>query len=746
MSQKETEELIDKANKVIDEETEPPVSVEEFVQMLLDDPKLGRSAHQYLLDAIEYYGTRTVFERGEEKERYKFFDDPANEGEHAVLGNTDVLNAFVEDLRVIVNSDDRMQKIILFNGPTATGKSELKRCIVNGLKAYSRTDEGRRYTCDWNHITASSSRDMAYGDMAKGTMTGSGEWRTSPVQVNPIAILPKKVREDIANQIEDYEILTGIDLDPFSQKEYDIIRQHYEESQAEDIFSSITSPDHVRIRRYTMDETQGIGILTAEDDGNVKERLLGSWMPTMLRELDSVGEKDPRAFSYDGVLSQGNSGVTVVEDATKHADILVHLLNVPDEGHAKIDKEIGFDVDTVPIFISNPDLVDQHLDELRGQQIPLEDIHGVDPLKAIKRRIFQYEIKYLTSLTDEAELLRKEVNGFTENLRSGEFDQRDSMIINGTEFAPHTIQASALYNVVTRMSNEDVPEGLDLADKALLYDRGYIDTDKGRMDIEDFDLEDNLDDGKFGIPVTYTRDILSSLVHSGEEDVYLPQEALDILVEGLESAPVFGDQEAEQFKDRLACVERFVNEEQQEDVIEAILFDRTASESAVEEYIDNLYAWQEEDEEEYDEYLLKDFEKKHLGTVDSQYSGQKPNEEVVELREERIIFPLNRYNWRERDDKFEAADLELKEVPVLSSILGEYSWVDVFSAHPNLDPLQWEDPPENTMTLEIKNECIQNMVSEYGYTEESARKTANRVFDRNRDELQKIKEEVVDDD
>lgn len=745
MTQEQTEELIDQANRVIDEETEEPVSVERFVEMLLEDPSLGRSAHKYLLDAIEYFGTRTVFERGEEKERYKFFDDPANQGEHAVLGNTDVLNSFVEDLRVIVNGEDRMQKIILFNGPTATGKSELKRCIVNGLRSYSRTEEGKRYTCDWNHSTVSSSRDMTYGDMPTDSISGSGQWRTSPVQVNPVSILPKKVRKEISDLSEDEQVLTDTNLDPFSQKEYDIIRKHYEESGENEIFSSITDPKHVRIRRYTVDETQGIGILTAEDDGNVKERLLGSWMPTMLRELDSVGKKDPRAFSYDGVLSQGNCGVTVVEDATKHADILVHLLNVPDEGHAKIDKEIGFDVDTVPIFISNPDLVDQHLDELRGKQIPLEEIHGVDPLKAIKRRIFQYEIKYLTSLSDESQLLRKEINGFTDNLRSGESDQRDGMEINGTEFSPHTVEAAAMYNVVTRMSEATSPDELTLADKALLYDRGYIDTEKGRKDIDEFEIENDENDGKFGIPVTYTRDVMSSLVHSGEEDVYLPQDALDIISEGLDSAPVFGDQEAENFKARIDSVEEFVNDRQQEDVIESILYDRTASENAVEEYVDNLYAWQEQDDDNYDEYLLKDFEKKHLGTIESQYSGQEPNDDVEELRRDRIISPLNRYHWRERDEEFEASDMELKEVPVLSSILGEYSWVDVFSAHPNLDPLQWEDPPENTETGSIKDECVANMVEMYGYTEESAKMTADRVFDRNRDALQEIKEEVVDD-
>lgn len=743
MTEKNPTEIIEEANRVIREASEPPMTVQEFVQELIDDPKIGRSSHQYLLDAIEYYGTRTVFERGEEKERYKFFDDPANDGEHAVLGNTGVLNRFVEDLRVIVNGDERMQKIVLFNGPTATGKSELKRCIVNGLREYSKTDEGRRYTCEWNSGNFSGNRDMTYGDMPSNSF-GANIWNRSPVQANPISVLPPEIRDELARSVTDYEVVTDVNLDPFSQKEYDIIKDYYEDQRSEDLFSAITDSDHVRIRRYTVDETQGIGILTAEDDGSVKERLLGSWMPSMLRELDSVGEKDPRAFSYDGVISQGNGGVSVVEDATKHADILVHLLNVPDEGHAKIDKEIGFDVDTVPIFISNPDLVSQQLEEMAGKTIPLEEAHGVDPLKAIKRRIFQYEVRYLTSVSDEALLVRKEVNGFTDDLRIGDVDPADPLLSNGTEFAPRAIEGIALYNVVTRLSEDNLPSDLDLVDKALLYDRGFIETDDGRKDIDDFEMEESESDGKFGVPVTYSRDILSGLIHSSEDSVYLPQDVLNNVVEGLSSAPVFADNEVDQFEQRAEQVKDYMDEQQQQDVIEAILHDRQATEEAVTEYVDNLYAWENNEEEEYDEYLLKDFEKKHLGTVENDYDGQQPISEVEKMRTERIIRPLNRYHWRQRDEEFEAADMNLAEVPVLSSILGEYSWIDVFTAHPNLDTMQWENPPDDTQTEQIKEKCVSEMMNMHGYSEESARLTSERVFKENRDDLQDVKEKVVE--
>ena len=80
---------------------EEPLTIPAYVDTLLSEPGLGAHASKYLLAAIEHAGTRTVVEEGEETERYRFFDDPWNTGEHAILGNTAVLNRFVDDLRSI---------------------------------------------------------------------------------------------------------------------------------------------------------------------------------------------------------------------------------------------------------------------------------------------------------------------------------------------------------------------------------------------------------------------------------------------------------------------------------------------------------------------------------------------------------------------------------------------------------------------------------------------------------------------
>ena len=342
-------DFIEAANRELRETYEEPKGLAEFVEEAFENPNVAAHASKYLLAAIESMGTRTVIEEGEEKERYRFFDDPHNDGEHAILGNTEVLNAFVDDLRSIAAERGKAEKIIWFDGPTATGKSELKRCLVNGLREYSKTSEGRRYTVEWNIASATEGRSLSYGE--ERAAAAEENWFPSPVQANPLTVFPEEVREDILarinERVEDHiDVKVDSKLDPFSREAYDYLEEQYRRTGEDDLFSAITDPNHLRVKNYVVDVGHGIGVLHSEDSGPPKERLVGSWMRGMLQELDSRGRKNPQAFSYDGVLSQGNGLLTIVEDAAQHADLLQKLLNVPDEKTVKLDKGIQMDIDT----------------------------------------------------------------------------------------------------------------------------------------------------------------------------------------------------------------------------------------------------------------------------------------------------------------------------------------------------------------------------------------------------------------
>ncbi|OIB56865.1 PrkA family serine protein kinase [Natrialba sp. SSL1] len=749
-------DYVTEADRELEETYEEPMALAAYVDRIFENPTIASHASKYLLEAIEAAGTRTVVEEGEEKERYRFFDDPHNDGEHAILGNTEVLNGFVDDLRSIAAGRAKDEKIIWFEGPTATGKSELKRCLVNGLREYSKTPEGRRYTIEWNVATAETSdRSLSYG--VDPTAGDDQNWYQSPVQSHPLSVFPEQVRSqvlaDLNEQLEDHvPVRVDTELDPFSREAYDFLEERYRREGSEELFSAIADSEHLRVKNYVVDIGQGVGVLHSEDEGRPKERLVGSWMHGMLQELDSRGRKNPQAFSYDGVLSQGNGVLTIVEDAAQHADLLQKLLNVPDEQSVKLDKGIGMDVDTQLLIISNPDLeaqLNQHADR-----------NGMDPLKALKRRLDKHRFGYLTNLSLESELIRRELTNETEVWEADSYDELEERIrepvratIKGQdgetrtrEFAPHAIEAAALYAVVTRLDEEDLPNGLDLVDKALIYDQGYLQEGDTRREKDEFDFDDDGHDGDHGIPVTYTRDTLAELLQTERdrhhtdlavEDVVMPRDVLNAMAEGMANAPVFSTGERSEFENRVVPVKNYIFDRQESDVIEAIMHEKRVDEETVGEYVEQVYAW-ETDEPLYndrgervepDPLKMKLFEIEHLGRFsEDEYQGNLPRESVRNFRREKVITSLNRHAWEHRDEDFSVADVDLAAIPVIKSVLESHDWDDVSRTFEDFDPRQWDDPPSGTETASVKENTIETMVEEFDYSEASAELTSRHVM------------------
>ena len=726
---------------------EEPMSLAAYVEAAMERPSIASHAPKYLLEAIESMGTRTVIEEGEERERYRFFDDPANGGEHAVLGNTETLNGFVDDLRTIAADRGKREKIIWFDGPTATGKSELKRCLINGLREYSKTEAGRRYTVEWNVANADEDRGLSYGD----GVDREDDWYESPVQSHPLSVFPGAVRESILADLNcDDHVPTRVeaDLDPFCREAYDLLEERYRRAGGRNLFSSITDPRHLRVKNYVVDVGRGIGVLHSEDDGSPKERLVGSWMPGMLRELESRGRKNPQAFSYDGVLSQGNGLLTVVEDAAQHADLLRKLLNVPDEGRVKLDKGIGMDIDTQLLIISNPDL-DVELDQYA-------DRNGRDPLKALKRRLDKHRFGYLTNLSLEAELLRRELTSETAVWRAEGYADLDSRVREGVtlsmrdedagvverELAPHTVEAAALYSVVTRLDGEDVPGNRSLVEKALLFDRGYLQEGDERIEAEEFDFDG--DDGSHGVPVTYTRDVIAGLLQRDidrdhpdlpVERVVMPNDVLDAMADGLAEAPVFSRAEAAEYENRLAVVKSHIFDRQEADVLDALLAEKGVDEATVAEYVEHVFAWSNDEQVETDRgpespdpLLMKVFETDHLGRFDEEaYDGAEPTDRVSAFRNEKVITAINRYAWENRDEDFAIEDVDVAEIPVIRAVLDTHDWSDVARLFEGFDPTQWTDPPSGTETERRKAETLDHL-QEMGYSPASAELTSRKVM------------------
>lgn len=722
-----TESYLSKADEEPRSIDEEPKGLEEFISQAKENPVSVSHSSKYLLEAIEHYGKRDVIESGEEKERWRFFDDPNGDGEHAVLGHTEVLNEFVDELRRMVSQRGEDDKIFWFEGPTATGKSELKRCLISGVRGFAKTERGKKYTVEWtlDSLKVENNR-MSYGQ----NRNTHKDWYRSPVNVNPLSVLPEETRknvvEEINNRVSDNEITVESDIDPFSREAFENLQQKYSD---EDNFYSKINEDHLRIIRYIPRVGSGIGVLHSEDSGSVKEKLVGSWMPSMMKEFASRGKKNPQAFTYDGVLSQGNGLISIVEDAGQHSDVLQNLLNIPEEGMVKLDNKISMDIDTVMIVISNPDL------EAELFQFAEKGHH--DPLKALRRRLDMHEFGYLTSFSLETQLIRRLLTGekdvWTEDPEDIDDRVDEAVYLYDCEFSPHSIESAAMYEILSRIEN---PRGnFTSVDKALIYDRGYHIRDNKKIPIED--IEEDIkseNDGEKGMPVTYTIDILVDLAQ--EEKVVMPWDVIEAMVQNMRDEPLFSKKEIEGFAKKSTEVQEYVLDKIEEDVLEGILQDEMPSKESINEYIDSLFAWNEaksdisSEDDDFDEYELREFETKYLGISDGGYTQDAiPKKDVKDFRKDDIVAPLKSEIWNSKGDDFTLNEEDLTQAEPFEVLLGEYNWDLAETLYPNINYYNWSNPPNNTETEEVKKKAVENMVEDMGYSEESAERASVRVVE-----------------
>jgi predicted Ser/Thr protein kinase len=360
----------------------------------------------------------------------------------------------------------------------------------------------------------------------------------------------------------------------------------------------------------------------------------------------------------------------------------------------------------------------------------------------------------------EVELLRREITNDTRVWEAESYDEVKERVaaplrlevgdslreVHEREIAPHTIEATAMYDVVTRLDGNDVPPGLDLVEKAILYDRGYLRRGDERFEKDDFDFSDESDDGRNGVPVTYPRDIIADLLNEGTErthpeldveNVIMPSDVLDAMVESLDEEPMFSVKERDEYADRVRGVREYVLEKQERDVLDAMTLDVRVDDETVEEYVEHVYAWAEGEkvetghgEEKPDPLKMKVFETEHLGRFgEDDYVENQPSTEVEAFRRDKIVTAMNVRAWQERDEAF-AGEFDPREIPVMQNVLSKYDWDDIRRMYEDFEHAQWEDPPSGTETEKLKEKTVENLVEEFDYSPASAELTSRRVVEK----------------
>jgi len=553
---------------------------------------------------------------------------------------------------------------------------------------------------------------MTYGD----EFVNDKNWYKSPVHINPLSILPKETRDNFIkelNENSDINIQFNGELDPFSKVAYEQLEKEY------DSFSKIVSDEHLLVESYIPKIGEGFGLLQSEDVGDAKQKIVGSWMKSSMKEYAQRGQKNPQLFTYDGLLSQGNSLISVVEDAQHHGKVFSKLMNVCEEDLVKLDNKISMHIDTLILCISNPDF-EAALNEYK-------EAGSIDPQKALRRRLEKYEFDYLTSLVLETQLLIKHLTKkpvFWDEEDVEELVKKTSTPIEkyGTHFSPHAVEAAAYFDVLSRIGDGEIGK----RNKISYYDKGYNIIDSEKVTYSEDNIMSEYD-GKEGIPVTYTEEILSELAQKSDGPV-MPYHVIDEMEKNFSKTPVFSEEEISQFKTDKLDVKFYIKKQLRKDVLGAMIGEKSIKKEEIHSYVDSLFAWEDDDTDNYDPYELREFERKYFNSQNSEYTeDMEPTEIVKGFRKQRIINPISKYIY-ENKDGYDPENIPIEKCQLIRTLLEDESWQRVNELYPNLDTSLWSDPPSNSETEEVKSKAIDNMI-EMGYTEESAKLASSHIID-----------------
>ena len=125
-------------------------SFQEYLDMVVKDPKITRNAYQRLYEMILSYGSEEVVDGRDKVTRYKFFSDPISSGRDGVFGLDRSLMRLVNVVKSAAIGYGAERRVILLHGPVGSAKSTIARLMKKGLEVYSKTEAGQLYTFSWD--------------------------------------------------------------------------------------------------------------------------------------------------------------------------------------------------------------------------------------------------------------------------------------------------------------------------------------------------------------------------------------------------------------------------------------------------------------------------------------------------------------------------------------------------------------------------------------------------------------------
>jgi serine protein kinase len=553
-------------------------SFQEYLEMVLQQPNVCRTAYQRLYDMIMSHGTEDIYENKDKLTRFKFFTDFASKHGDGIYGLDRSLMQLVNTFKSAALGYGTERRVILLHGPVGSAKSTIARLLKRGLEEYCRTDAGMLFSFSWKNPDGTYTKDPMHGE--------------------PLQLVPEEHRAEILRTLNEnaaphnYDIAIKGDLCPYSRFEYKNRLAKYDG----DWLAMLQN--EVKIYRLVLSEKDriGIGTFQPKDEKNQDStELTGDLNYRKIAEYGS--DSDPRAFNFDGELNIANRGIVEFIEVLKlDVAFLYDLLGASQEHKIKPKKFAQTDIDEVILG---------HTNEPEYKRLQSNEF-----MEALRDRTVKIDIPYVTRLTDEVRIYEKDFNAAK---------------VKGKHIAPHTIEVAAMWAVLTRL-NSPKHASLTLLQKLKLYNGKTM---PGFTEDNVIELKrDAVHEGMTGISPRYIQDKISNaLVAHPDEDNINPFMVMHELEIGLRHHALIRDEEQYRtFREMLTVVREEYEDIVKNEVQRAIAADEEALTRLCGNYIDNVKAYTQREK----------VRNRYTGHYD------EPDERLMRAVEEKIDIPEGR--------------------------------------------------------------------------------------------------------
>jgi len=559
----------------------------DYLDIVRKNPTVCRNAFQRMYDMVLSWGTSSYVEYKKNIVKFKFFEDPIDNGKEAVFGLDVPLMKLVHFFKSAAFSYGTERRVLLLHGPVGSAKSTIVRLLKKGIERYSRSEEGALYTFKW--VDEKGSQDRILGENTE---------MLCPMNEDPLKLIPEELRPKLLEDLNKgnkgrYKVQITGDLCPacrYVQREF---MKRYQGDW-------LKVMDHVKVQRLLLSEKDRIGIGTFQPKDEKNQDSTELTGDLNYRKIAIYGsDSDPRAFNFDGEFNIANRGIVEFIEVLKlDVAFLYDLLGASQEHKIKPKKFPQTDIDEVIIGHTN----EPEFKKLQNNEF----------MEALRDRTVKIDIPYITKLKEEAKIYQKDFNPNR---------------IKGKHIAPHTIEVAGMWAILTRLE-QPKKANLSLLQKLKLYDgktlSGY--TEDNVKELRKEAMREGLD----GISPRYIQDKISNALvddKNGEVGCINPFMVMNELEGGLKHhALIASDEKRREYRELLAIVKQEYEDIVKNEVQRAISADEDAISKLCANYIDNVKAYTQREK------------------VRNKYTGQdeEPDERLMRAIEEKIEIPESR--------------------------------------------------------------------------------------------------------